>query len=181
MPEAFMRTTALILCFALVPLTLSACANIPGWNIGVPLQIPGRDPLDMQYAEFSKFAEVVRATRNQIIVRFHEESLFDVDQHSLRPDAHLNLSQAAQILIKYPGFLVVVAGHTDNSGQESHNQWITEKRAYAVADFLVAEGLDPERIQVIGYGEAKPITTNITAQGRQRNRRIELHIIRKPS
>lgn len=176
-----MKKTYLILCVALAVLFCSTCANIREWNMEAPVRILTQDSLDKQHAEFAEFAEVLRPTHNQLIVRFHEESLFDVDQHSLRPGAHRNLSQAAKILGKYAEFTVIVEGHTDNTGRESYNQWLSERRAYTVADFLVTTGLDPERIQGIGYGESKPIAANNTAQGRLRNRRVELHVIRKPS
>jgi len=165
-----MRKTRLILCVATAVLLFSTCANIPGRKKEMPVQIPIGDSLDKQHAEFAGFAEVLRPTRSQLTVR-----------HSLRSEAHHDLCQVAEILGKYPEFMVVVAGHTDNIGQESHNQWLSERRAYAVADFLVAKGLDPNRIQVIGYGESRPIAANDTAQGRLCNRRVELYIIRKPS
>jgi len=176
-----MRKTRLILCVATAVLLFSTCANIPGRKKEMPVQIPIGDSLDKQHAEFAGFAEVLRPTRSQLTVRLHKESLFDAGRHSLRSEAHHDLCQVAEILGKYPEFMVVVAGHTDNIGQESHNQWLSERRAYAVADFLVAKGLDPNRIQVIGYGESRPIAANDTAQGRLCNRRVELYIIRKPS
>jgi outer membrane protein OmpA-like peptidoglycan-associated protein len=70
-----------------------------------------------------------------------------------------------------------VEGHTDSTGKENYNQWLSEKRAETVADFLAGRGLDPTRIQIIGYGEMRPVATNETPEGRQQNRRVELHIV----
>ncbi len=133
--------------------------------------------LDKQQAELSKIAEVERPSENELIVTLREKVLFDVNKYSLKPGAEANLSRVADVLARYPDFNIDVEGHTDNTGQETYNQWLSEKRAGTVADFIVTEGVHPDRIMVIGYGETQPVTTNETAEGRQQNRRVELHIV----
>jgi outer membrane protein OmpA-like peptidoglycan-associated protein len=81
-----------------------------------------------------------------------------------------------EVLERYPEYIVIVEGHTDTLGQESYNQWLSERRSRVVADFLVDKGLSPYRIQVVGYGEARPLTEDRTPEGHQQNRRVELHI-----
>ena len=68
---------------------------------------------------------------------------------------------------------VTISGHTDDRGSDAANQLLSEQRAQAVLDYLVANGQDPERFETIGYGESLPVDTNATADGRARNRRIE--------
>lgn len=68
---------------------------------------------------------------------------------------------------------VVIAGHTDDTGPESENLLLSQQRAKAVLDYLVANGQDRERFDIIGFGETQPIETNATEEGRARNRRIE--------
>ena len=65
-----------------------------------------------------------------------------------------------------------IEGHTDSRGDAAYNQALSEKRAKAAADRLVERGVDADRISSVGYGEAKPIADNDTAEGRQANRRI---------
>ena len=73
-----------------------------------------------------------------------------------------------------PAVRVRVAGHTDNVGDPESNQQLSEERARAVRDYLVAGGIDGDRIESLGYGDRNPVASNATAEGRQRNRRIVL-------
>ncbi|GAB4347312.1 MAG: OmpA family protein [Candidatus Abyssubacteria bacterium] len=132
--------------------------------------------LDKQQEELSQIAEVERPSEEELVVVLREKILFDVNEYSLKPGAQDNLSQIAQVLAKYPDFNILVEGHTDSTGTETYNQWLSEKRAQSVADYLIAQGLYSARIQVIGYGETRPVATNDTPEGRQQNRRVELHI-----
>lgn len=102
---------------------------------------------------------------------------FDFDKATLRPDAITILDEAASILQKYPQLRVEVAGHTDAVGAENYNQGLSERRARAVYDYLVGKGIDASRmVGPTGYGEARPIDSNDTAEGRARNRRTELNV-----
>ncbi len=158
---------------ALAIFAFSACTHIPA----LPAWSPVQDSLGRQQAELNLVAEVIRPSRYELIVRFDDDSLFGADRYSLTADAKRNLGRVTQILRRYPGFTIIIAGHTDNSGRESYNQWLSEKRAYVFADYLVESGVDPERIRVVGYGETQPIATNKTPEGQRRNRRVDLHII----
>lgn len=102
---------------------------------------------------------------------------FDFDKATLRPDAITILDEAASILQKYPQLRVEVAGHTDAVGAENYNQGLSERRARAVYDYLAGKGIDASRmVGPTGYGEARPIDSNDTAEGRARNRRTELNV-----
>lgn len=93
----------------------------------------------------------------------------------LLPGSMEILEQAVDVLNRYPNIKVEVAGHTDSIGTEEYNQSLSERRARVVFDYLTSNGIDTSRlIGPVGYGELRPIDTNSTAEGRQRNRRTEL-------
>lgn len=127
-------------------------------------------------ADLNSIAQVEHLKNNELLVRLPNAVLFDFDEYSLRPDAESTLGAVAEILQKYPEFLIIVEGHTDSIGRESYNQWLSERRSRVVADILVNKGLDPYRIQVVGYGELRPLASDNTPEGRRQNRRAEIHI-----
>lgn len=164
--------TRSVIVIALLCVVASGCARI----YTLPEGIGFGDPVGELYSELNAIADVERRGREELIVRFPGTALFEVDEYSLRPEGKRHLEEVERILRRYPGFTVIVEGHTDTRGRESYNQWLSERRSRLVADFLVNAGLDPDRIQVVGYGESRPLTTNETPEGRQRNRRVELHL-----
>ncbi|MGH8085200.1 MAG: OmpA family protein [Lysobacter sp.] len=108
---------------------------------------------------------------------------FDFDKSTLRPDAVAILSEATQILQRYPDLNVEVAGHTDSKGTDAYNQALSERRATAVYDYLTSNGIDASRlVGPNGYGESRPIAPNTNPdgsdnpEGRAQNRRTELNV-----
>ncbi|QDC11720.1 hypothetical protein FHY55_20355 [Oceanicola sp. D3] len=83
------------------------------------------------------------------------------------------LKELLDITSRCPGIEVEVAGHTDSVGKASYNQRLSERRARSVADYLIENGIAPERLSAKGYGEDKPVASNATAEGKGKNRRIE--------
>jgi outer membrane protein OmpA-like peptidoglycan-associated protein len=100
--------------------------------------------------------------------------LFATGKYALKPDTKISLAKVAGILQAYPGLKLQVEGYTDSTGSEPFNQKLSENRADAVRDFLVTQGVPTGNISATGYGEAKPVADNSTAQGRQQNRRVNL-------
>ncbi|PNP97427.1 OmpA family protein [Moraxella sp. RCAD0137] len=98
-------------------------------------------------------------------------------------DATLNsaflgsLNQLAATMRQYGETTIVVAGHTDSTGQAAYNQALSERRAAAVRNYLVSQGVSASRIQIVGYGMRQPVDTNATEAGRAKNRRVELTIL----
>lgn len=98
-------------------------------------------------------------------------------------DATLNsaflgsLNQLAATMRQYGETTIVVAGHTDSTGQAAYNQALSERRAAAVRNYLVSQGVSASRIQTVGYGMRQPVDTNATEAGRAQNRRVELTIL----
>ena len=100
--------------------------------------------------------------------------LFDTGKYSLKPNTQISLAKVAGILQAYPGLKLQVEGYTDSVGGESYNQKLSENRADAVRDFLLAQGVSHDNITSTGYGESSPVADNNTASGRSQNRRVQL-------
>jgi len=101
---------------------------------------------------------------------------FSIAQSSLLPNSIPELKRVAHI-IQSNNLKVEISGHTDSIGDKRSNQILSEKRADAVKDLLVSEGCDPTMIITMGYGDAKPLMSNDTHEGRAKNRRVELRFI----
>ena len=100
---------------------------------------------------------------------------FDFNSAELRPPMKDALDNLADTILRSRGDeTITIVGHTDSVGPAEYNQGLSERRAQAAADHLIGKGVDADRITVRGEGEANPIDTNDTAEGRARNRRIEL-------
>jgi outer membrane protein OmpA-like peptidoglycan-associated protein len=111
-----------------------------------------------------------------IAVTFASGLLYDFDSDVVRPEARSNLRNLAKSLSKYPGSDLLIVGHTDQVGAASYNQSLSERRAAAAANVLVAEGVRRTRIATRGMGETEPLAGNDTEAGRQANRRVEVAI-----
>lgn len=102
---------------------------------------------------------------------------FEFDSADLTEDSYPILNQIASILKDNPTWgALVVKGHTDSTGPEAYNQGLSERRAAAVKDYLVSQGISSSIMTTEGYGESQPIATNDTREGRQANRRVEFEI-----
>ncbi len=102
---------------------------------------------------------------------------FSFDDATLNNAFKPTLSKLAQTMNQYNQNTVTIAGHTDSKGAASYNQGLSRDRAYAVANYLTANGVPANRINVVAYGESRPVASNDTESGRQQNRRVELTII----
>ena len=117
---------------------------------------------------------VERVGKDTLLVRFDSDVLFDVDSAAIRPSGRDTLTQMADVLGEFNKTAVIVQGHTDSTGSETHNQDLSERRAQAARNYLVGRGVDPQRIATLGFGESQPVAANDTATDRQRNRRVEV-------
>ncbi len=103
---------------------------------------------------------------------------FATGKSEITPQSENTLRKALKTLQTYSDITVEISGHTDNVGSDASNQKLSERRANAVKDWLVREGINPDRITAVGYGESQPTATNDTPEGRQKNRRIEFKRIK---
>ncbi|MDQ6758932.1 MAG: OmpA family protein [Acidobacteriota bacterium] len=100
--------------------------------------------------------------------------LFDTGRYTLKPGAREKLAKISGIVLAHPSLKLDVEGHTDSVGGDAYNQTLSEQRAKAVQDYLVAQGLNGGSVTAKGFGKTMPVADNNTAAGRQRNRRVEL-------
>ncbi|MFC3084496.1 OmpA family protein [Tabrizicola soli] len=111
-----------------------------------------------------------------LVVQMPQDLLFAVDSASVRPDLRSDLYTVASSLMKYPNSRIEVIGHTDNTGSAAYNQDLSQRRAVAVAGVLRESGVPGARIAAYGRGEDQPIASNLTPDGRAKNRRVEIII-----
>lgn len=119
----------------------------------------------------------IENTGDRLILTLPQDILFDVDSYSVNAGLRDDLAKVATSLDKYPDSTVQILGHTDNTGSASHNQGLSERRANAVADVLLTNGVPVSRIDTIGRGEDQPIASNLDEEGRRQNRRVEIVIL----
>ena len=104
------------------------------------------------------------------------EVLFETNKSTLRNEHFATLNPIVDYLISHPERSVKISGHTDDTGSEAHNLTLSKKRADVVAEYLVSNGIDTNRLETFGFGCSKPILSNTTDEGRKNNRRVELLI-----
>jgi len=117
-------------------------------------------------------------TSRGLKLTFSSKVLFDFDKTDIKQSADKVLKEAVRILNSYVKQNISVEGHTDSYGSDEYNQKLSERRAEAVANYLIAEGVDKSRISTIGFGEKNPVATNRTSSGREQNRRVEILILK---
>jgi OOP family OmpA-OmpF porin len=113
------------------------------------------------------------ASVKQAIV-IQADALFDFDKSVVRPDGKKRIDEALAKLQGVDVEMVIATGHTDSIGTDAYNQKLSERRAAAVKEYLVSKGMPASKITTIGKGESQPVATNKTAEGRQKNRRVDI-------
>lgn len=104
---------------------------------------------------------------------------FETDKFDLLPDSKAELGKLIVFLQKNPALHIEISGHTDNEGSDMHNLALSQNRAQAVFDYLIASGIAAEKLSYKGYGESTPIDGNDTPEGRANNRRTEFKVVKK--
>ncbi|WP_374383518.1 OmpA family protein [Thermomonas sp.] len=102
---------------------------------------------------------------------------FDFAKYDLKPQFYPALNTVAATLKEYNQTIVEVSGHTDSIGSDAANQALSERRANAVAGYLMGQGVQRERFEIIGMGERYPVASNDTDSGRALNRRVEIRLL----
>lgn len=102
---------------------------------------------------------------------------FDYDRATIRPESDPRIAEVVDILRRYQSMRLEIRGHTDDRGEEEYNQELSERRARAVADRIVAAGIDRSRLKVSGFGESRPLVPNSSEENRRKNRRTEFVVI----
>lgn len=138
--------------------------------------------LDKQAKEIAQIPNTqVERKEDRLVVTMQEAVLFDVSSAILKQQSQDTLAKMAEVMTKYPDSDILVKGHTDSRGSEKLNQDLSERRAKAVKNYFIVKGVAERRITAIGLGKSMPVATNNTAEGRQKNRRVEIEIKPKPT
>ncbi|MFB3906490.1 MAG: OmpA family protein [Acidobacteriota bacterium] len=122
----------------------------------------------------SKVADTQQSARGMIVNL--PDILFAVNQAALKPEATLVLAKLAGILLIMQDLNLRVEGHTDSTGTAAYNLKLSQQRADSVMDFLARQGIATQRMKSVGYGMDRPVADNTSAEGRQKNRRVEIVI-----
>jgi OOP family OmpA-OmpF porin len=133
-----------------------ACPTVPGpaSNKGCPIE-----PSTEVMATLNEYGKII---------------LFDTEKATFRKGTINVLESMVLIFKEYPQANFIISGHTDSVGTDEYNQSLSERRAAAVRDYLISNGVNADRLTTVGFGESKPVDTNKTAAGRQNNRRTEV-------
>ncbi len=136
--------------------------------------------LDKQEAELRQQLDsdvVITNTGDRLIVTLPQDILFATDSTAVQDAIRDDLRALSQNVQKYPNSSLQIVGHTDWDGDASYNQQLSEGRARAVANILIANGVPQSRVQTFGRGEDQPVATNLTPEGKAQNRRVEIVIL----
>ena len=134
-----------------------------------PLEKPGK------LAKLEMVPPVPSIEANSLLITSDSGILFDVDKYDVRPEDKEVLKNLATVLKEMNVKNFEIDGYTDSDGSDEHNQVLSENRANSVKNFLVSQGVTAE-IKTKGYGESRPVAPNDTAEGKQKNRRVEIII-----
>ncbi len=123
---------------------------------------------------------VVERVDDGIVVTFDENSgvFFDTNKYNINSKSRETLDKLAGILVEYPDTNVLVVGHTDSTGSDEYNMTLSKNRAYAVTNYFIQDkGLNSSRFETNWFGETQPKHDNSTAEGRAKNRRVNIVIL----
>lgn len=137
--------------------------------------------MDEQEAAMRRELAAVEAANIQrnadtLAITFKSDFLFAVGSANINTGAYDEITRVSRVLNQYPDTSIQVAGHTDSTGSEQTNQQLSERRAATIKNALAGQGVHPNRMTTIGFGETAPIADNNTDAGRQLNRRVVITI-----
>ena len=156
-------TTAPNSLVAYVPGDLSQ-QEVPTAPLQAPKPVPSSEPIVVAMPITTVTSFVFDSRRLQ----------FDVDSADITDGSEVTLAPVVTLLRDYPQISIEITGHTCWLGSDEYNLALSEKRADAVADYLVGRGIDAKRLFVKGAGESEPLESNLTEAGRRSNRRVEI-------
>ncbi len=127
-------------------------------------------------ATLSRLTQVREEARG-VVVTLPGNIFFNVNKADVKPAMQQQLTEIAQALAAVPDQQLLIEGHTDSDGSSAYNQSLSESRAQSVQKILLDGGIAAERMDIMGYGESKPIADNSTASGKAQNRRVEIVLV----
>jgi outer membrane protein OmpA-like peptidoglycan-associated protein len=152
-----------------------------GYRAEAPGYVPVSENLDLtnatEYQELERNLTLVPIAKGEI-VRLNN-IFFETAKSDLQPESYAELDRVVKLLQDNPTMEIAIMGHTDSVGSALFNKQLSDERAKAVQTYLIDKKVDSKRLQAKGYGNAKPIASNATEEGRQQNRRVEFTILKQ--
>jgi len=160
----------------------SRAGAVVGAVVGAAVGASIGHDMDKQQQQLQQIpgVEVTRPAQNEIAINLTNDVLFDFNSAALRPESRDTLRELAQNFSQYPNEAISVEGHTDAIGTPERNQLLSEARANNVRSYMVDNGVPPSRVTATGFGDTRPKASNETPEGRQLNRRVEIHVRELP-
>ncbi|HRK60545.1 MAG TPA: OmpA family protein, partial [Candidatus Kapabacteria bacterium] len=140
------------------------------------------DTRSMQTASDTTFTftllslESIKRGAKSVII---ENIFFDFDSYTIQPTSFPELQRLIQLLQKEKELAIEIGGHTDEQGSNSYNLQLSKQRAMAVKEYLIAQGIEKERLTIRGYGKQKPLSTAKNQEKQSINRRVEFTVLKK--
>lgn len=131
---------------------------------------------EMRQATAGTGVQVMQTQDNRLQLQIPSDVSFATNSSTIEPNLRPILDTFAQGLGQQPGLEVSIVGYTDSTGTPAINNPLSLARANSVRDYLIGRGVNPQRIQTSGLGDSNPIASNSTAEGRARNRRVEIFL-----
>ncbi|WP_437878586.1 OmpA family protein [Sorangium sp. So ce513] len=157
-----------------VSLGSAACGGVTAFEGGRAFTIAGTPPPPPPPPPPEK--KRVEVTEKQIVI--NEKILFEHDKALIRPESHGLLNEVVETIKKHPHIKkIAIEGHASSDGADEHNLKLSDRRAKAVMDYLVQNGVPQSMLTAKGFGETRPIADNDTEEGREKNRRVEFNIV----
>jgi peptidoglycan-associated lipoprotein len=170
---------AKLICLAAAALLLAACGSEPeemveltGQGESAPPALPPPSPPQVAAVPAAPLPSgPVEGSPEDFVVNIGDRIFFEFNQYELKPSARTSLERQAAWLQKYPGYTINVEGHADERGTREYNLALGERRANSVKNYLVALGIDPNRIATISYGKERPAVLGSNEAAWAQNRR----------
>jgi OOP family OmpA-OmpF porin len=110
-------------------------------------------------------------------VTYAADAFFDFDKATLKPEAKEKLDDLVEKTKQINLEVIIAVGHTDSVGKDAYNQKLSVRRAESIKTYLVSKGMEANRVYTEGKGEKQPVASNKTAEGRAKNRRVEIEVV----
>jgi len=156
-----------------------------GFHYGISAKAEGYFPIsaDIDIKKLKEYSEVERdlflvPIETGAVIELHNV-FFSVNQATIKAESYPELDRLSVFLKNNPSMQIEVSGHTDSTGVEASNHRLSLQRAQSVANALIGNGVEPDQIIVRGYGQSRPVSTNVTEEGRQKNRRVEFMVLKQ--
>lgn len=133
-------------------------------------------PVEVEAEEAIEIPVIAEIVAPPIEIRMNN-LFFAFNKADLQPESYMEMKRWIKMLNENEHVHLQISGHADNVGEDAYNQKLSERRAQAVVDYMVDNGVGAERLMAEGFGESQPVSTNDTEQGRQQNRRVQVRII----